>query len=202
MVEFENIKYKINIKDIKSSYIINRLFSFLNEKQELEMIIYSKELQKICLIGIEDYKNFSRRYKIGEKNGKGKEYIIKTNTLIFEGEYLNGRKNGKGKEYNYDGKLKFEGEYLNGIKNGKGKEYYHDGKLKFEGEYLNNKIWNGIGYTIFNLNIFGGKVFVHYIILLRKNDFFSKSSFRINYYFIFNVGVRDEFLKNKWRKKW
>ena len=55
-------------------------------------------------------------FTIGGKNGKGKEYIIITNILIFEGEYLNGKRNGTGKEYNYDwdGKLKFEGGYLNG----------------------------------------------------------------------------------------
>jgi len=61
------------------------------------MIIYNKELKKILLIGNEDYKKISGIYKIGEKNGKGKEYIINTNKLIFKGEYLNGKKNGKGK---------------------------------------------------------------------------------------------------------
>ena len=44
------------------------------------------------------YKEKIRKYKIGEKNGKGAEYIIDTNIKIFEGEYLNGIKNGKGKE--------------------------------------------------------------------------------------------------------
>ena len=33
------------------------------------MIKYNKELQKLCLIGIEDYKNKSGIYKIGGKNG-------------------------------------------------------------------------------------------------------------------------------------
>ena len=124
MAEKEDIKSKIDLKEIKSEYIKKRIFSYLNEKQKLKMIIYSKELQKICSIGIEDYKNKSGKYKIGEKNGKGKEYIINTNILIFEGEYLNG------------------------VRNGKGKEYYKNGKLKFEGEYLNGKKWNGNGYNI------------------------------------------------------
>jgi len=61
------------------------------------MIIYSKELQKKCLIGIEDYKIISGKYKKGEKNGKGEEYLINTNILIFRGEYKNGIRNGKGK---------------------------------------------------------------------------------------------------------
>ena len=124
MAEFGNIKTKINLGDIKSLYIIKIIFSFLYEKQKLYMILYSKELQKKLLINIEDYKKKSGKYKIGEKNGKGKEYILNTNILIFEGEYLNGRRNGKGKEY------------------------YENGNLKFEGEYLNGKIWNGIGYNI------------------------------------------------------
>jgi antitoxin component YwqK of YwqJK toxin-antitoxin module len=89
--------------------------------------------------------------------------------LIYEGEYLNGQRNGKGKEYimflNYqfrnfwfcyyttkypkneksdEIKLIYEGEYLNGKKHGKGKEYDEvDGHVVFEGEYLNGKKWNG-----------------------------------------------------------
>ena len=109
MAEIEDIKSKIDLRAIKSSYINKRIFSFLNEKQNLKMIIYSKELQKICLIDIEDYKKISGKYKIGGKNGKGKEFIINTNILIFEGEYLNGKRNGKGKEYYDNGKLKFKG---------------------------------------------------------------------------------------------
>ena len=140
MDEFEDIKYKVNLKDIKSSFIINIIFSFLCEKQLLNMIIYNKELQKMLQRDIENYKKISYKYKIGERNGKGQEYIKNTNKLIFEGEYLNGKRNGKGKEYDHNGRLEYEGEYLNGKRNGKGKEYYDDGKLKFEGEYL-----NGIG---------------------------------------------------------
>ena len=127
------------------------------------MIIYNKKLQKKFGVDIKDYQQISGRYKIGEKNGKGKEYIINTNILIFEGEYINRKRNGKGKEYYYDGILEFEGEYLNGkrwngkgynkfgklefeLKNGNGKikEYYNNDTLKFEGDYLNGKR-NGYG---------------------------------------------------------
>ena len=61
-------------------------------------------------VDIEDYKKASGRYKIVEKNGKGREYILNSNKLIFEGEYLNWKRNGKGKEYYNNGKLEFEGE--------------------------------------------------------------------------------------------
>ena len=128
MSEFEDNKSNINLRDIKSSYNLKRIFSFLNEKQKLKMIVYNKEFQKMCLKSIEDYKKKSGKYKKGEKNGKGKEYIINTNILIFEGEYKNG------------------------IRNGKGKECYENGKLKFEAEYLKGKRWNGKGYNI-NSNI-------------------------------------------------
>ena len=163
MAEFEDNKSKINLRDIKSSYNIKRIFSFLYEKQKLKMIIYSKELQKMYSIGIEDYKKISGKYKKGEKNGEGEEYIINTNILIFKGEYKNGIRNGKGKEYYNNGELKFEGEYLKGkiwngngyningniefeIKDGEGniKYYGYDGDLFFEGKYINGEI-NGKG---------------------------------------------------------
>ena len=54
-------------------------------------------MQNILLVDINYYKKISGRYKIGGKNGKGKEYILDTNRLIFEGEYLNGKKKWKRK---------------------------------------------------------------------------------------------------------
>ena len=129
--KLKNIKY---IGNIKSSYIIKDIFSFINIKQKLNLIIYNKLLQKVNAVDIEDYKETSGRYRIGEKNGKGREYILDTNILVFEGEYLNWKRNREGKEYNSEGKLVFEGEYLNGIRwKGKCKEYYSDGQLLFEG---------------------------------------------------------------------
>ncbi len=86
---------------------------------------------------VEDYKKINGEYKIDVKNGKIREYILNTNIVLFEGEYLNGKRNGKGEEYYsnilYE-TLKFEGEYLNGKRNGEGKEYDSNGNLKFEGE--------------------------------------------------------------------
>ena len=141
-----------NIKSISKYVLKNMIFPFLPEKQKLEIIIYNKELQNKLDINIEDYKKIKGIYRIGERNGKGKEYYS-SGFLRFEGEYLNGKKNGKGKEY-HDGelifkgeysketvqewKLIFKGEYKNGKRNGKGKEY-KNGVLQFEGEYLNGE---------------------------------------------------------------
>jgi len=98
MTEIVDNKFKNNIRDIKSSYIIKSIFSFLYEKKKLKIIVYNKELQQICSIGIKNYIRISGKYKNGGKNGKGKEYYI-DDKLQFEGEYKNGKRNGKGKEY-------------------------------------------------------------------------------------------------------
>ena len=119
MVESKEIKY---VKDIKSSYIIKRIFLFLNEEQKLNLIIYNKEIQRILGVDIKNYKKKSGKYRIIEKNGKGREYTLIGDKLIFEGEYINGKRIGKGKEYDINGKLIFEGEYINGEWNGMEKE--------------------------------------------------------------------------------
>ena len=166
----EEISIKSNLnnrKTIKSLYNLKEILNFLDEKKICALVIYNKLLQNVLGINIEDYKTISGKYKIGEKTGKGKEYILNTNILIFEGEYLNGKSHGKGIEYDYDSdfysnikkicwrifkkKLKrkeynnkdeliFDGEYLEGKKwNGKGKEYNDYGKLIFDGEYSKGK---------------------------------------------------------------
>jgi len=117
-------KKKVIWKSIKSYYNLIEIFSFLYTKQKLNIIIYNKQIQKKLKINIEDYKKINGKFKKGGKNGKGKEYILKTHILIFEGEYLNGKRNGKGKEY------------------------YDTGDIRFEGEYLNGKKWNGKGYIM------------------------------------------------------
>ena len=129
----KNLKYS---RDIKSKYVQKGIFSFLNEKEKLNMIVYNKKLQKILGVDIKDYQKVSQKFKIGNKDGEMKEYDLYTKELIFEGEYLNGKRNGKGKEYNEGHKLIFEGEYKNGKKYGQGKEYDENGQLLFEGEYL------------------------------------------------------------------
>ena len=145
---------------VKSIYVTNEIFSFLTERKKLTIFIYNKELQNNLDITIEDYKYASKRYKLIEDDGKGKEFKLNTNILIFEGEYTNGIKNGNGKEYYDNGVVKFEGEYLNGIKNGEGKEYYDNGKIKFEGEYSNTeKDGNGKEYYSNGKIKFEGKYF-------------------------------------------
>ena len=131
------------LKNIKASFFLKFLFSYVSEGQKLKVARYCKYLQNILDRRLIHYKIFSERYIVYDKDGKGKEYDW-IDRLIFEGEYLNRKRHGKGKEY-YKGKWEFEGEYINGERNGKGKEYDLNGRLEFEGKYLNGEKWNGKG---------------------------------------------------------
>ena len=182
MVEFEQIENNKYLLDIKSFHNLNEIFSFLTQRKKLNLIIYNKQLQKMFGVNIQDYKQLSGKYKIIGKNGKVKEFIINTDKLIFEGEYLNGKRNGIGKEFYGDGKLKYEGEYLNGkrwngkgynkngimefqLKDGKGegKEYNNNDELEFEGEYINGersgkgKEYDCLGELIYEGEYLNGK---------------------------------------------
>ena len=143
MEKIKDLNYKINIRDIKSSFNRVKIFSFLPRKQIFNITKHNKELQKMLF---DNYITINDICKIIGKNGKEREYLINGNILIFEGEYFNGRKHGKGIEFYDNGKFKFKGEYLDGKRHGKGFEFYRDGTLKFKGEYLNGKAWNGVGY--------------------------------------------------------
>ena len=150
------------LENIKSNFFVKLIFSFMIEENKLKIVNYNKNLQKILYISLINYRLYTNKYIIHEKNNIAKEYDIYTNNLIYEGEYLKGKRNGKGKEYNESGDLIYEGEYLNNKRNGKGKEYYKD-KFIFEGEYLKGKKWNGKGYDIDgnkNYKLKNGKGFI------------------------------------------
>ena len=139
MIRDINIEEKhVNLKQsIKSMFILKKISVYLNEKQKLNLIKYSKEYLDLLNINIDHYKSLSGKIKIPQNDGYCKVYDLKTNYLLFEGKYLKEKKSGKCKEYNINGRIIFEGEYLNGIKNGKCKEFDDFGRLKCEGEYLN-----------------------------------------------------------------
>ena len=75
MEEYKSIKSLKNIEKSIEKYILKDiLFSFLSEKQKLNIIIYNKQLQKKFGINIENYKKLSGKFKIGKKDGRGKVY--------------------------------------------------------------------------------------------------------------------------------
>ena len=133
------------LSNLKSNFILKKLFDFLENKRCLKIISYNKSFQSKLSKDINDFKYASNIYLKFEDKGKVKEYDKYNDNLKFEGEYKNKKRNGFGKEY-YEGKLIFEGQYKDGLKNGPGKKYDDkNGKLIFEGIYLNGKEWEGEG---------------------------------------------------------
>ena len=127
------------MRNVKSTYFINDIFTFINDNRKFKIVLYNKNMQKILGLTILDFRRISGKYIIGDPNKEGKEYNYK-GELLFEGEYLNGKRNGKGKEV--DGhKVYYEGEYLNGKRHGKGKEidYFYPLTLK-ENIYMEKKM--------------------------------------------------------------
>ena len=134
--------------NIKSKYSLNLIFSFLSNKKKLLFIKYNKALKdkKKLNIDINDY-SYSGRYIDKDAKEGLKEYSIETNLLLYKGNILGDYRKGFWEEFYPNGNLKFKGNYLNDLREGLGSNYYQNGKLKFEGEYRKGKIWNGIGYS-------------------------------------------------------
>ena len=57
------------INDVRSKYILEIIFSILEESLKLYIIKYNKNLKNILGYDLGYYKNFSGRYIIGEING-------------------------------------------------------------------------------------------------------------------------------------
>ena len=128
------------LNNIKSLYNLKFLLELVLEKCKLKLIIYDNQLKDKLGINLQTYKEKIGKYRIIENNGQGKGTILKTNKILFKGQFLNGSKNGLGAEYDSKtGKLIVQGNYLNGKRSGKGKEYVQNIKCIFEVEYLNEK---------------------------------------------------------------
>ena len=68
MSEFEKTKCNINlIKDINCSHYLEMIFSFLKQKEKLNMITYNNQLKNLLRVNFHDYKTISGRYKIDRK---------------------------------------------------------------------------------------------------------------------------------------
>ena len=113
-------KKESGINLIISKKLIHNIFSLINKKTKLYLIMYNKKFQKLFGINIEIYKEISGKYLIKDKNGNDKVYTLDTKRLLFEGKYLNGKKNGIGKDFDFMGDVIFEGQYIDGIRNGYG----------------------------------------------------------------------------------
>ena len=59
------------IYNIKSDYVLKKIFSLINIKQKLTLIMYNKQLQKKLGVDIEDYKKKVENIKQLKRMGKG-----------------------------------------------------------------------------------------------------------------------------------
>ena len=74
------------LSNIKSLFIIKRIFSLITQKSLLKLVFYNKSLQSKLYIDINLYKKISEKYRIIDKDGNCKEYINNTDILLFEGK--------------------------------------------------------------------------------------------------------------------
>ena len=79
------------LKLLHSKNSLKTIFSYLRDNKKFDIIKYNKVFQNEYQITLEDYKKISGKYKINGINGEGKEYLIGSNILTFEGEYKNGK---------------------------------------------------------------------------------------------------------------
>ena len=85
--------------NIKANYILQSIFSFIDDKKKLKIVQHNKIFQKIMNINIMNYRHMRAKFFIGERNGIGKEFNYDGH-LIFEGEFKNGKKMEKEKNMN------------------------------------------------------------------------------------------------------
>ena len=130
------------LNNIITIYTIKLIFSILNPYILLDLAKYNKIFQTLFDITIIYYEEYTRRYIIFEKDGKGKEYDM-NHYLLYEGEFLHGKRHGKGRGKDPKNEYYYEGEYRYGKKHGKGNETAN-GPLIYEGEYSNG-VLNGKG---------------------------------------------------------
>ena len=56
------------LENIKSKYILEKIFKNLKEKCKLKIIAYNKSLQDKCSLNLNNYKKFAKRYITKESN--------------------------------------------------------------------------------------------------------------------------------------
>ena len=89
-------------RKIKSSFILKKIFNYVDTKIKLNIILYNKKIQRKFGLSLIDFRRFSGRYK-EEINGKTKEYDSYSHRLLFDGLYANRKRNREGKEFDEDG---------------------------------------------------------------------------------------------------
>ena len=74
--KLKQIKSKVDFENIKSVFILRKLFDFMKKDKSLAIIQYNKKLQKILNLSINDYKEYSQLYSSIEIELKPVDCII------------------------------------------------------------------------------------------------------------------------------
>ena len=85
------------LENLKSSYNLKNIFSFVEEKRKLIILKNNTFFQNKLDINAINIEKLCRRNIIFEENGNGngEESTKKYHILLFKGEYLNFKRNGK-----------------------------------------------------------------------------------------------------------
>ena len=75
-------KSTVDLKNLKSDYILIKIFDIMTKKKSLKIIKYNKTLQKRLNISINDYKDYSQLYS-------SIEIELKVNDTRYDKEFIN-----------------------------------------------------------------------------------------------------------------
>ena len=81
MIMEEKLIHKLDY--VNSSYILQYIFSFLEETRKLYIIINNKAIQKRIEVDLDYYKKIRGKYEEIREDGKGKIYRLDDNKLII-----------------------------------------------------------------------------------------------------------------------
>ena len=56
--DIQNDKFNVNLKNVKSNYILSKIYANLSKRTSLQVVKYNKILQKRLNLNIKDYKKF------------------------------------------------------------------------------------------------------------------------------------------------
>ena len=96
--ENESAKPNPIIENIKSRYILSKIYNNMTKKKKLEIVKYNKKIQKRINLSIKDYKEYSETFtpieiEIIPKKGKyGKFININKNDKLYYHIYFNDNK--------------------------------------------------------------------------------------------------------------
>ena len=96
--ENESAKPNPIIENIKSRYILSKIYNNMTKKKKLEIVKYNKKVQNRLDLGVKDYKEYSETYSsieieiIPTKGKYGKFININENDELYYHIYFNDNK--------------------------------------------------------------------------------------------------------------